>query len=370
VFDTAGIGTYTADGGSINKSRWGRFKSNISSTMDQMFGTTFDAHVIAGYRFLMRYYGSGDRIYIFGFSRGAFTARFLARMIAQVGLLSMGNEELVPFVYKIYQDYELGAHERRVKAKVKAAAGEAQDAPQEDPQELFVKNFKTTFCRHEHRPGTIHADTESGIKVHFLGLFDTVNSVGTLDVPIKRTKVLPKIHGTAEHVRHAVAVDERRVKFKPSLISQDTRDIDLDKEDIKEVWFPGTHCDVGGGWPAQEPAAAKQPKTTLQKLRTLFRTEKDIIPSVDVRRDPFQQSDITLKWMIDELDMIESDQIEWDETRKEGFLKHFEEKREYAIRSRLHDSLSFGGGSSWGLVLMWKMMGMCIHYDFEIYHLL
>lgn len=58
-------------------------------------GTTFDHHVLAGYKFVMRYYKPGDLIYIFGFSRGAFTARFLAQMITEIGLLSKGNEEMV-----------------------------------------------------------------------------------------------------------------------------------------------------------------------------------------------------------------------------------------------------------------------------------
>jgi uncharacterized protein (DUF2235 family) len=53
--------------------------------------TTFDHHVIAGYKFLMRYYKPGDKIYIFGFSRGAFTARFLARLVTELGLLSKGR---------------------------------------------------------------------------------------------------------------------------------------------------------------------------------------------------------------------------------------------------------------------------------------
>ena len=57
--------------------------------------TTFDHHVIAGYKFLMRYYKPGDLVFIFGFSRGAFTARYLARMVTYVGLLSKGNEEMV-----------------------------------------------------------------------------------------------------------------------------------------------------------------------------------------------------------------------------------------------------------------------------------
>lgn len=83
---------------------------------------------------------------MFGFSRGAFTARFLARMIATVGLLSKGNEEMVPFAYRTYQEYEMGTG-----SKFKTAQ-EAQD---------YMKSFKTTFCR-------------ARTRVHFLGLFDTV----------------------------------------------------------------------------------------------------------------------------------------------------------------------------------------------------
>lgn len=195
----------------------------------------------------MRYYGTGDRIYIFGFSRGAFTARFLARMIAHVGLLSMGNEEMVPFAYKVYQDYEMGLEGART----------------------YMETFRSTFCRHEEIPeldarrskNSKLKMVDTGIKVHFLGLFDTVNSVGTFDVPFTNTPKVPNVLGTAEHVRHAVAIDERRVKFKAALLAQDITDENSSterqsngnspsnvrrnglsprqKEVIKEVWFPG-----------------------------------------------------------------------------------------------------------------------------------
>src|SRR5437764_9951984 len=61
-FLEAGIGTYPAQG-SVNASWWGKLKRSVSQIIDQAFATTFDSHVIAGYRFLMRYYGPGDRIY-------------------------------------------------------------------------------------------------------------------------------------------------------------------------------------------------------------------------------------------------------------------------------------------------------------------
>ena len=59
-------------------------------------GTSFDLHVMAGYRFLMRYYTPGDDIYFFGFSRGAYTARFLAEMLDHVGLLSVSASYNLP----------------------------------------------------------------------------------------------------------------------------------------------------------------------------------------------------------------------------------------------------------------------------------
>ena len=60
--------------------------------LDQAFGLSFRHHVVAGYQFLMRYYLPGDYIYIFGFSRGAYTARFLAEMIQKIGLLTRGTD--------------------------------------------------------------------------------------------------------------------------------------------------------------------------------------------------------------------------------------------------------------------------------------
>jgi uncharacterized protein (DUF2235 family) len=60
-----------------------------------MIGSSFDQHVGGGWRFMMRFYTVGDQNYIFGFSRGAYIARFLAEMLDHFGLLSHGNEEMV-----------------------------------------------------------------------------------------------------------------------------------------------------------------------------------------------------------------------------------------------------------------------------------
>ena len=254
----------------------------------------------------MRYHSDGDKIFMFGFSRGAFTARFLARMIATVGLLSKGNEELIPFAYRTYQEYETGGRFKSVQ--------EAQD---------YMTSFKTTFCRH-------HA------RVHFLGLFDTVSSVGYFDAPFSKKQYLPSVLETASHVRHAVAIDERRCKFKAALLQQDSAHADSKTEDIKEVFFPGNHGDVGGGWLAEGGKA---------------RLEAD---------DPLQLSDLALEWMITELDALPikhpTDELVWNEHKK-MFLENFHRKVNAAVQAPMHDILAFGKGASPTATFMWNIMG-------------
>ena len=303
----AGIGTYAAGDKSVNATAWGRFKRSISQMIDQGIGTTFDSHVIAAYRFVMRYYEEGDKIYLFGFSRGAFTARFLARMIATIGVLSKGNEEMVPFAYKSYQDYENGI------GKFKSA----------EENQKWMNSFRTTFCRED-------------VKVHFLGLFDTVNSVGYFDLPFTTKTYLPKVSGTARHVRHAVAIDERRCKFKAALLQQDLKACEHNHEDVKEVYFAGNHGDIGGGWLAEG--------------------DKD----VDEADDPVQLSDIALEWMITELQQLPAEhpaeRLAFNE-HVDIFLKNIHRKKEEVYRARIHDVLRFGGGISILKVLFWNFLG-------------
>ena len=305
----AGIGTYSTDTSSLNPGLWGKFKRWWSETLDEGIGTTFDQHVIAGYRFAMRYHNDGDRIFMFGFSRGAFTARFLARMIAAVGLLSKGNEEMVPFAYRTYQEYEMGEG-----SKFKTV----QDA------EDYMKSFKTAFCR-------------ARTRVHFLGLFDTVNSVGYFENPFARRKYLPSVLETATHVRHAVAIDERRCKFKVALLQQEKVRAKGTNEDIKEVFFPGGHGDVGGGWLAEGGKA---------------KLEAD---------DALQLSDLALEWMIGELEALPvkhpKDQIAWNE-HKDIFLKNFDRKVSNAVQAPLHDILKWGNCVSRTQTFMWRIMGV------------
>ncbi|KAJ3861402.1 hypothetical protein EV359DRAFT_84364 [Lentinula novae-zelandiae] len=226
VYYQAGIGTYTSP--QIATPMMAKF----SKTIDVAIGWYLDAHVMGGYEFLMQNYKAGDRICIFGFSRGAYTARSLAGMIHKVGILPACNHQQVPFAYKMFtRDDEVGY---------------AQSA-------AFKKAFSVDAT------------------IEFVGVWDTVNSVGLIPhrLPFTRSNTLVKTF------RHAVSLDERRAKFKANLWNPpsdvDTNDIEqtgkhshhhhhhLDREylrfykdpnqktDIEEVWFAGCHCDVGGG---------------------------------------------------------------------------------------------------------------------------
>lgn len=228
-------------------------------------------------------------------------------MISTVGLLSRGNEEMVAFAYKSYQDYELGG----------GRWGTALQA------ENYMNSFKATFCR-------------AKVRVHFLGLFDTVNSVGLFDWPFSRTKYLPSVLETAAHVRHAVAIDERRAKFKAALLQQDKNHANHATEDIKEVYFPGQHGDVGGGWLAEG------------KL------------DVSEENDPLQLSDIPLEWMISEIEKLPikkpEHRISWNK-HKDIFLNNFRRRSDKAVTAKQHDVLKYGGGISYFGTFCWHILG-------------
>jgi uncharacterized protein (DUF2235 family) len=188
-----GIGTMPPPG------VFGRLKRWFLTRLDLAIAWLLSDHVTDAYRFLMRYYQQGDRIFIFGFSRGSYTARAVAAMLHKVGLLTQGNEELIPFAWDMFKR----EHDRAV-----------------------YDGFKKTFCR--------------PAPVYFLGLWDTVSSVGWVPFAPQHFQYTANNPDVAI-VRHAVALDERRAYFVQNLWGTDP------PTDLDQVWFPGVHCDVGGG---------------------------------------------------------------------------------------------------------------------------
>ncbi|KAI4260106.1 MAG: hypothetical protein LQ352_000485 [Teloschistes flavicans] len=189
-----GIGTYV-NTTKLSHTTWTtRLNSWYYKAKDSAVGSSFDVHVMGGYKFLMRCYQDDD-IFIFGFSRGAYVARFLADMLDHVGLLSRGNEEMAYFAWKAFAQWkerQEGSEEEKIKK-----------------HELyqFLKNFRETFSRPVRR-------------IRFMGLFDTVNSVPRFENAwMQRSKFPYTARSSAKVIRHAVSIDERRAKFRSDLIS-------------------------------------------------------------------------------------------------------------------------------------------------------
>ncbi len=177
-----------------------RVKSWYMKAKDSAIGSSFDQHVVGGYRFLMRFYNPGDEIYIFGFSRGAYIARFLAEMLDYVGLLSHGNEEMVVFAWKAFSNWQSRQGNKTPEGITKKKEMYA-----------FMRGFRETFSRPVRR-------------IRFLGLFDTVNSVPRFETAwMERSKFPYTARTSAKVIRHAVSIDERRAKFRQDLIYQSDR---------------------------------------------------------------------------------------------------------------------------------------------------
>lgn len=191
------------------------------------FGAGLMANVGDAYRYLMQTYRKGDDIYLFGFSRGAYTARALAGVLHMYGLLCPGNEGLIPYITRMYA------------SKSRKAGGMSHTFD-------VAQGFKQTFAR--------------DVTLHFVGLWDTVSSVGWIYDPIR----LPYTarNPIMRFGRHAISIDERRIQFRDNLWGEPYRPGEEDyrfvePQDIKQVWFAGVHSDVGGSYPEKQSGLSK-----------------------------------------------------------------------------------------------------------------
>ena len=199
----AGIGTYVVSGSLDHTGVRARINSWYQKAKDSAVGSSFDQHVVGGYRFLMRFYNPGDEIFMFGFSRGAYIARFLAEMLDHIGLLSHGNEEMVKFAWKAFAQWQSRRQTRSTDGNE-----EPQEGDKVRKMHDFMKGFRETFSRPVGR-------------IRFLGLFDTVNSVPRFETAwMQRSKFPYTARSSAVVIRHAVSIDERRAKFRQDLMYQ------------------------------------------------------------------------------------------------------------------------------------------------------
>jgi uncharacterized protein (DUF2235 family) len=197
-----GVGTFSAAGA------WTPWSRRLSRLSGLAFGTGLRTNLGEAYTFLMRHHEPGDRLYIFGFSRGAYAARALAGMIRSLGVMRPGVENLVPYAVALYS--------------------RNQEYTPADWKVLDL--FSSTF-----------ADPAEGprqVPIQYLGVWDTVKAAGVLrfgDLHWPFTRALPNV----AQIRHAVSIDEKRRPYREYLVS-------AGHPHLEEVWFAGVHSDVGG----------------------------------------------------------------------------------------------------------------------------
>jgi Uncharacterized alpha/beta hydrolase domain (DUF2235) len=184
------------------------------------FGYGLFDNIRAAYRFLALNYDEDDEIFVFGFSRGAYTARSLVGMIGRVGLLT--RQSLI--------------------------AGQLPEAV--DRYRRRPPGHRSFHGSSDERFKQVHSHARSDIT--FLGVFDTVGALGVPGAVGRRHQFHDVQLGDHVHVaRQALAIDEHRMKFEPSLWEtppDGSRSAEAGHGRVKQVWFEGCHSDVGGGY--------------------------------------------------------------------------------------------------------------------------
>ncbi len=235
AFYQPGVGTFSASGAWTPVSRW------FTKTMGLAFGVGLRQNAGNAYAYLMEVYEPGDEIFVFGFSRGAYTARAVTGMLAAFGLFRRGAEDLVPYALAAMT----GGNPETAPRTGRAASADAE-APQVAPRATddkywsLVYEFADTFARRG-------ANDAIPVTVSFLGIWDTVEAAGTLRRPLTWpfTRHLPHV----KVVRHAMSIDEKRRPYASYAVYPLDPGPGVTDQDLAEVWFAGVHSDVGGMFP-------------------------------------------------------------------------------------------------------------------------
>lgn len=188
-----GVGTFGADFFSVNIGR------PLGKALGAAFGYGLTQNLENAYRHVVDRYVPGDRLFIFGFSRGAFTARSLASLVDRYGVLEATARDRVPALVKAFLDDESAAPEHH-----------------------------GVLCR---------------CAPHFVGVWEMVGALGLL-LRLRRFHNNRLSPGVAHGVQ-ALAIDEKRKRFEPTL--WDTQALGPNQQ-VRQAWFVGVHSDVGGGY--------------------------------------------------------------------------------------------------------------------------
>lgn len=186
------------------------------------FGYGISDNIKEGYQFICSNYEEGDQIFLFGFSRGAFTARSIAGFIHNLGILRRHAFYKLNEAFQYYRD----------------------KSPDWKPESANANGFQQAYCW----------PTKS---IHFVGVWDTVGALGApygivlawlIDKLFKCGFHDTKLSSSIQSAYHALAIDEHRWPFRPTRWEL-APEHQANLQNFQEKWFPGVHSDVGGGYP-------------------------------------------------------------------------------------------------------------------------
>lgn len=229
VFYVPGVGT--TDQGRITD----HWLDGFRRLKGLVFGRGLEDNVLSAFEFLCRNYRDGDQLFFFGYSRGAYTARVLAGFINQFGLVAPHELHLIRPAFRIYRALN-----------------------EDDPRQAYADlRIQKQFFHMIHPP------------IRFLGLWDTVSSMIRLRLKPGAfwqygTHASVNENPSVACVRHVLAIDERRRLFRnqpwkpgPYFGGRKATSETVIPQDVRQVWFPGTHTDVAGSVPEAASGLAK-----------------------------------------------------------------------------------------------------------------
>ncbi|MFN2355463.1 MAG: DUF2235 domain-containing protein [Desulfopila sp.] len=190
-------------------------------------GRGIHKNIMDGYRYIVQNYAPGDKIFLFGFSRGAYTVRALTGLMNNCGILKRPDANLIARAWRIYKS----------------------PSTKNRPHGEAAESFRNSHC---------HLSKN----VDFVGVWDTV---GALGIPFSLMGLFDrhdefydtKMGSNISIARHALAIDEQREDFEPTVWTPRSG------IDLKQVWFCGVHADVGGSYPPDKHTGIRVSDTPL-----------------------------------------------------------------------------------------------------------
>ncbi len=215
----------------------GRIRYTIDKVGGGVFGWGLDGKILRAYRYLIRHYEPGDEIQIFGFSRGAYTARSLVGLIRNCSLPTSDDPTLLSHLMGVYRSRK--PDDAPWQARARSLRGWVNPGLATDAEDL------------ESRPGSC-----SLLRIAYMGIFDTVGALGVPELwpGIARVNERYRFHdqklsSMVASARHVIAIDEPRITYRSVPWEQaklEELNAKAGRDAYRQLWFPGVHGTVGG----------------------------------------------------------------------------------------------------------------------------